>query len=687
MENTPTPSPITPPPPPPRQGNFLSLLGIFLVAMACLILVCVVGGGYLLVRNVLKTPVSTSTPSGPIIQGASTPSLEVLPTLSKTIDLTGALETLKALNQTVVPISDPISLASRLQGKPKIPPTLPGPSAPINIGDGQSFWVVNGDTDKNSQVTAKLANATDHLYFWVQDGVRYNLNDVKSLCNTFENKIYPTDRAFFGSEWTPGVDNDPHLYVLFTRGVGSRVAGYFSSTDEYPPAAVSFSNGHEMFVMNADSFPSLTNEYIYSVLAHEFQHMIHWYRDRNEESWMNEGFSELAAFLNGYGIGGFDTQFAANPDLQLNDWPNDKNATAPHYGASFLFLDYFLDRFGQKATQTVVGEQKNGLDSIDQVLTDLSITDPATHAPVTADDLFTDWTLTNFIKDKSVGDGRFTYTNYPQAPSVNPTATVSRCPVNDQPGTVNQYGVEYIKITCRGKYTLSFQGSREVSVMPTDAHSGNFAFWSNKGDESDMTLSQTFDFSGQTGSLDMSYWTWYDLEEHYDYVYLEASTDGGTTWQIIKTPSGTNDNISGSNYGWGYNAASSGWRQEKIDLSKYAGQKVTLRFEYITDAAVNGEGFLLDDVQIPQINYQTDFEKDNGGWDPAGFVRIENRLPQTFRVSLIQEGSPVSVQYLKLNPDETLSLPINLTNDTILVVSGTTRYTRQKANYTFSLQP
>jgi immune inhibitor A len=34
--------------------------------------------------------------------------------------------------------------------------------------------------------------------------------------------------------------------------------------------------------------------------------MIHWYQDRNESSWLNEGFSELAAFLNGYGGGGFD---------------------------------------------------------------------------------------------------------------------------------------------------------------------------------------------------------------------------------------------------------------------------------------------------------------------------------------------------------------------------------------------
>ncbi len=58
-----------------------------------------------------------------------------------------------------------------------------------------------------------------------------------------------------------------------------------------------------------------------------------------------------------------------------------------------------------------------------------------------------------------------------------------------------------------------------------------------------------------------------------------------------------------------------------------------LRFEYITDAAVNGEGFMIDDVSIPEIGYFTDFEADAGGWEPAGFARIQNVLPQTFRIS------------------------------------------------------
>ena len=41
--------------------------------------------------------------------------------------------------------------------------------------------------------------------------------------------------------------------------------------------------------------------------------------------------------------------------------------TSPHYGASFLFMTYFLDRFGEEATKALVGEdqfsQVNGGDA------------------------------------------------------------------------------------------------------------------------------------------------------------------------------------------------------------------------------------------------------------------------------------------------------------------------------------
>ncbi len=211
-----------------------------------------------------------------------------------------------------------------------------------------------------------------------------------------------------------------------------------------------------------------------------------------------------------------------------------------------------------------------------------------------------------------------------------------------------------------------------------------------------MRLTRAFDFSQQTGELTLSYWTWFDLEKDYDYAYLMASLDG-KNWQILSTPSGTADDPVGNNYGWGYNGSSGSnildasprWIQEKIDLSQYAGKQVWLRFEYITDAAVNGEGLVLDDISIPQIQYFSDFEQNDGGWQAEGFVRIQNQLPQTFIVSLIQMGDEPSVVQISLDTQNRASIPLLIDrrgDEIILVVSGSSRFTRLKAEYLISIQ-
>jgi immune inhibitor A len=598
-------------------------------------------------------------------------------------------EILNELSNAQVPINDYYDLARRLEGIANVSPTLEPPTSPYRVGDQKNFWVADNDANKYFQIQATLRQVTDHAYFWIQDGVNYQEDDLIYLAETFENQIYPTNREFFGSEWTPGVDGDPHIYILYASDLGGRVAGYFSSNDSYNPQIQEYSNGHEMFVLNADS-TGLDEDYTYGTLAHEFQHMIHWYRDRNETTWMNEGFSDLAMFLNGYDIGGHDYLYASNPDLQLNYWPSDE--TAPHYGASFLFMNYFLDRFGEQATRALLAHPENDLQSIDATLRELGVTDLLTGEAVDADRFFADWAVATYLQDGSVGDGRYTYNLYPDAPQPTDTETIRDCDTSLQTRDVNQYGIDYIYIDCRKPTTLQFEGSTLVRLQPEDAHSGLYTFWSNRGDESDMTLTRSFDFSEHSGPLTFTYWTWYDIEEDFDYAYLLASEDGDT-WQILFTPSGTGDDPTGSNYGWGYTGTSGGgprWVQESVDISEFAGKEVQLRFEYITDAAVNGEGLLLDDVGIPETEYFTDFEDDDGGWQAAGFVRTQNLLPQMYQLSLITFGETVEVTPVQLSLDNTAEIALDFggqVDEAVLVVSGSTRFTRQPAAYRFSFLP
>lgn len=605
-------------------------------------------------------------------------------------------DTLATFGNTTVSINDPIRFAQMLSGGVDIPTQLEFPLRQYSVGDRETFWVLNSDANLSTQRQATLHFITDHVYFWVEDNVRFNLDHLKALMNAFENKIYPTNLSFFGSEWSPGVDADPRLYILYARDLGSHVAAYYYPYDEYLPLVHPYSNTHEMLYLNASRL-GLAEPFAYSVLAHEHQHMIHWYLDRNEETWLNEGFSNLAAFVNGYDIGGADFSYVQNPDIQLNYWSNAENQRFAHYGAAFLFLAYFLDRFGETASQELVANPANGMSSVDAVLQNITATDQQTGEVITADDLFADWVIASFLQDKHVADGRYDYHNYPDAPQAHPTEYVDNCPSGVSVQDVAQYGVDYIRFNCHGSYAIKFEGSTQVNVLPQNPHSGEYAFYSNFGDESSMSLTRQFDFTKQEGPLTFSYWTWFDLERDYDYVYLMASVDG-EHWQILTTPSGTAENPAGNNHGWGYTGSSAinpgqqesgSWIKESVDISQLAGKQVWLRFNYITDSAVYAEGFMVDDISIDETGYFTDFENDDGGWKADGFVRIKNNLPQGFRVSLILFGDQPIVQKITLDSHNQAVIPIYLSEPSdyaVLVVSGTARYTRQKAIYRFSTQ-
>ncbi len=604
------------------------------------------------------------------------------PEIERPTPVNSSKEMLEVLANTIVPENDPYELACRLQNTCNVPTTVP--SKTYELGDQETFWVTNVDTVENFQTTATLRYVGDHIYFWIENGVSYDEGDLKRLSDTFENQMYPTNREFFGSEPNPGIDGDSRIYILYVRGTGFSNAGYFSTPDMYNPLVKEYSNAHEMFFFNADNVP-LYSEEAYNVLAHELQHMIHANTDRNEDIWINEGFSVVAQVLNGYPAS-YDHHYIFDPDLNLTDWSPDPGSNGPHYGQSFLYLAYFLDRFGEDATKELVKHPENGLASIDATLAELNITDPQTGQLITADDVFMDWAATMWLQDSSVDDGRYHYNNYPEAPNIYVSDFISTCPGVAE-GSVNQYGIDYFTINCAGEHTLKFSGTTVSKLLPVDANSGKYAFWSNKGDESNMTLTREFDLSNVSAPITLSYAMWYDLETDYDYIFVEASSDG-QTWQILTTPSCTTEDPSGNSYGCGYNGQTGDWTQEEVDLSQFAGQKVKIRFEYITDAAVNGEGFLLDDVRVDAAGYQSDFEADDGGWVAAGFARVENVLPQTYRLSIILKGDTTTVTHIPVNPDQTAEFALSLKpgEEAILIVTGTTRYTRLPAAYQIEIE-
>jgi len=597
-----------------------------------------------------------------------------------------AAETETLLESTVIPVRDLHELAIRLQGLPPDTPRTINPegSPDYPVGTCRIFHVSNVDTDEQFDITACLEYKTDHVYMWVEEGVPVNLESLRAAADLFEQHTYPTNRSFFGSEWSPGVDNDPHLSILHARNLGYTIAGYYSSADEFVSAVREDSNEMEMFYINIENV-TVNSEFYNGVLAHEFQHMIHWYNDRNEDTWLNEGFSELASYLNNFDPGGADYTFANQPDTQLNSWPEGPGSAGANYGAGYLFTSYFLDRFGPEATQALVAHQENGFAAVDAVLSDLG-------AGITHEDFFADWVVANLLDDPTLADGQYGYRQIdPPDFHLDARFGPSDYPLSRET-TVHQYGADYIEVQGDRPLLFSFTGSTQVGLVNTQAHSGQYLWWSNRGDDSDMTLTHAFDLSGVDAAT-LEFWCWYDIEEDWDYAYVEVSTDGGQTWEILTTPSGTPTDPNGNSFGWAYTGRSGGgdqakWIQEQVDLSPYVGQEVLIRFEYITDDAVNRPGFVLDDVAIPELGYSSDFEADSDGWEPAGFIRHANTLPQRWLVQLILFGPETTVQRLEVGPDQTGQWEIPLGGDAhraVVAISALAPVTTEPASYRYEI--
>jgi immune inhibitor A len=639
--------------------------------------------------------IATAVSETPVPPVYDTPTPEVTPVLTREPVGDAGAETERLLETTEVPVRDLHDLAIRLLGLPPDTPRTVNPdgSPDYDVGTRRVFRASNQDTDEQFDVYAILEYKTEHVYMWVEEGVRFDRDDLRAAAELFEKSTYPTNRAFFGSEWSPGVDNDPHLSILHARSLGSTIAGYYSSRDEFisevlkdDPVGLesSPSNEMEMFYINIETV-TVNDSFYNGVLAHEFQHMIHWYNDRNEETWMNEGFSELAMYLNGFDVGGSEWSFAMQPDNQLNDMDYDAPDSSASYGAGYLFTSYFLDRFGSDATQALVGHAENSFASVDAVLEEFN-------TGLTYEDLYADWIVANLLDNPNITDGWFGYEDIdPPSFEIVTTHRRSDYPVSTS-ATVHQYGTDYIEVHSDNPLTLQFTGSTQIGLVNTQARSGRYMWWSNRGDDSDMTLTRGFDLS-DVSEATLEFWTWYDIEEDWDYAYVEISADGGETWEMLTTPSGTPTNPNGNSFGWAYTGRSDGdpaeWIKEQIDLSPYAGQEVLVRFEYITDDAVNRPGFVVDDIAIPEIDYFSDFEEDEDGWEPAGFIRHANVLQQRWLVQMVLFGPDTTVERLELDEDQVGEWVIPLDNRTdraVLTVSGLAPVTTELGSYSYEIE-
>src|SRR3989304_2610418 len=127
---------------------------------------------------------------------------------------------------------------------------------------------------------------------------------------------------------------------------------------------------------------------------------------------------------------------------------------------------------------------------------------------------------------------------------------------------------------------------------------------------------------GAVTSATLRFWTWFDIERDFDYGYVAVSTDGGKRWTTLATSAATSSDPNGNNLGHGFTGISGGgkdpvWIEQKADLAPYAGKRILLRFEHVTDGALNKGGFAVDDIEVAEIGYRDNAEADRG-WGAEG---------------------------------------------------------------------
>jgi len=628
-------------------------------------------------------PVETLPPRSSLLRSEPTP----IPA-----SVLAQMDTEAQLRLVDLPRRDPVRLAVELNPDLDAAPIFAGPKT-YRVGDREQFWVHNADAKQNVAIVAELVYQTDVVNVWVEVDQPYNSRRLRRSIDRFSNVIYPALVNLFGSEWNPGVDGDPRLHILHTTRLGSSVAGYFYSADKYTRVVNPFSNEKEIFFINLNWLNRLSNDEIYeTVLAHEFQHMIHWNQDRGEDLWLNEGLSEYAQEVAGYSPDiRFAHSFLNNPDLPLTGWPPNPGASAPHYGAAYLFVAYLAQRFGDDFLGVLVAEQRNGASGIDAALATVGATE-------TFDELFADWVVANwadaFAEEEDV---RFAYRRLslpkPQAAATHRLTADTIEALDLTEADVANYGVDYLLIDGEGDFIFHFEGATETQLAPTQPFDGTRMWWSNRGDDANPRLTRRFDLSAlEPGTpVSMTLAAWWSIEEAYDYGYVKASQNG-IDWVILPGQRTRDDNPTGNALGPGYTGMSGdeapGWVQETYDLSAFAGRPLWLRFSYVTDDAVNTEGWFIDNLAIPALSFVDSFEGELAGWESEGWVLTDNRLPQRWLVQALvfNEGRLEQVARLPVGEDGRAMVDLTgLSNHRhiVLAISGLTRVTMEKASYSY----
>ena len=270
-----------------------------------------------------------------------------------------------------LPLPDPPLQAA----KPSFGADVEQYPAGIGVGTRQEFAVAGSP----QLMPATCRYAGERVFVFVEDrqwdtnGGSILQSHVDGLVGLFERStpadpgrgIHDLCTEAFGV--VPDVDGYPQVFLLILDIPDSRLVGYFDARvagHEVPELRKDILYVDEWFVRRQTYLARGT-------LAHEFQHLIHWGYDKDEETWLNEGMSGYAEALTGFPEA--DTTvvgaFLQRPGAGLTGWENQ----AWNYGSTYLFSAFLAERYGGDLIRAVVADTANGTDGIDAAFAGLGL--------------------------------------------------------------------------------------------------------------------------------------------------------------------------------------------------------------------------------------------------------------------------------------------------------------------------
>ena len=385
---------------------------------------------------------------------------------------------------------------------------------------------------------------------------------------------------------------------------------------------------------NPDGRPELYE----GVIAHELEHLLMNYSDPGEVSWVDEGLADLAIFLNGYDIGGshLSNQQVFHRETSLTRW----GGSLANYGASLTYFLYLWEQAGGNGDGTYAPDSQydgaggdlliklifqNSADGMEGVQAAIDAYNAQTGSNLrSAEELFKDWAIAVKLDDEgsdrwdirnldfgnpadtswtidiandSFWDGRGQYIGRMPEPRWENNKKVP-------PQSALPFGVSYETFRNLGREIgISFEGDSTEQVAP---HTGDTHWWGGATSQFESILD--VDSAGTADGDVVDFWTWYFIEDGWDYGYVEALVDG--KWVTVPlyengtevtTDTNPHDNNTEGN---GLTGTSGG--EYFVDDPEYVHLQsaplpagtTDVQFRYSTDAAYTDTGFFVDDVTV-----------------------------------------------------------------------------------------